>query len=79
MHPLTAAAAAAVALFALWNFLRRVRRDRLLADTAAARLRSAAQGYVKVQRPGAAGGRRAGAGAAQRPLLRLVVVRHCAR
>jgi hypothetical protein len=48
MYPLTAAAAAAVALFALWNFLRRVRRDRLLADTSAVRLRSAAQGYVKV-------------------------------
>jgi hypothetical protein len=48
MHPLIAAAAAALAGFALWNFLRRLRRDRLLADTAPARLRSAAQGYVKV-------------------------------
>lgn len=64
MHPLTAAAAAAVALFALWNFLRRVRRDRLLADTTAVRLRSAAQGYVKVS------GRAlpAGAAPAQAPL-----------
>lgn len=49
MHPLIGAAAAAVALFALWNFLRRLQRDRLLADTASMRIRSAAQGYVKVR------------------------------
>lgn len=48
MHPVLAALAAATALFALFSFLRHLRRDRLVADTAAARLRSAAQGYVKV-------------------------------
>lgn len=49
MHrDLVALAAAGGALFALYNFLRRVRRDRLLADTAAVRIRSAAQGYVKL-------------------------------
>lgn len=40
--------AAALALLALWRFLVRVRRDRLVADTPQARIRSAAQGYVKV-------------------------------
>lgn len=43
-----AAAAAALALFALFRFFVRLRRDRLLADTPAVRIRSAAQGYVKV-------------------------------
>ena len=43
-----ALAAGAVALFALYRCLARVRRDRLVADTPVARLRSAAQGYVKV-------------------------------
>jgi len=45
---LTAALAAAAALFALYQFLRHLRRDRLLEDTAPVRIRSAAQGYVKV-------------------------------
>lgn len=43
-----AAAAAAVALYALWQFFVRLQRDRLLADTPAVHIRSAAQGYVKV-------------------------------
>jgi hypothetical protein len=43
-----AAAAAALALFALWRFLARLRRDRLVADTPEVKIRSAAQGYVKV-------------------------------
>jgi hypothetical protein len=43
-----AVAAALLALLALWRFLVRVRRDRLVADTPAVRIRSAAQGYVKV-------------------------------
>jgi hypothetical protein len=47
-YPLIALAAGALALFALYRFLVRVRRDRLVADTPVARLRSAAQGYVKV-------------------------------
>ncbi len=48
-HPqLVALAAAAGALAALYAALRHLRRERLLADTASARLRSAAQGYVKV-------------------------------
>jgi len=46
-YPLIAAAAAALALFALQRFFVRLRRDRLFADTPAVRLRSAAQGYVK--------------------------------
>src|SRR5258708_38467526 len=37
-----------LALFALFRFFVRLRRDRLVADTPAARIRSAAQGYVKV-------------------------------
>jgi hypothetical protein len=40
--------AGAFAAFALWRFLVRLRRDRLVGDTPTARLRSAAQGYVKV-------------------------------
>ena len=49
MHEqLIAAGSAAVALFALWRFFVRLRRDRLVADTPTVRIRSAAQGYVKV-------------------------------
>jgi hypothetical protein len=47
-YPLIAAAAAALVLYALWRFFVRLRRDRLVADTPAMRIRSAAQGYVKV-------------------------------
>lgn len=43
-----AAIAGAGALLCLWGFFRRMRRDRLLADTPLVRLRSAAQGYVKL-------------------------------
>jgi hypothetical protein len=46
---LIAVAAALAALIALWRFLVRVRRDRLVADTPEMRIRSAAQGYVKVR------------------------------
>ena len=38
-----------VALLGLWRFLARLRRDRLVADTPEVRIRSAAQGYVKVR------------------------------
>jgi len=48
-YVLIAVAAAAAALLALWRFLVRVQRDRLVADTPEARIRSAAQGYVKVR------------------------------
>jgi len=48
VHPVLAALAAATALFAVFSFLRHLRRDRLVADTAPARIRSAAQGYVKL-------------------------------
>lgn len=44
-----ALAAAALALLSLWRFLVRMRRDRLVADTPEVRIRSAAQGYVKVR------------------------------
>jgi E3 Ubiquitin ligase len=44
-----AVAAAALALLSLWRFLVRMRRDRLVADTPEVRIRSAAQGYVKVR------------------------------
>jgi len=47
-YPLIAVIAAAVVLFALYRFFVRLRRDRLVADTPSVRLRSAAQGYVKV-------------------------------
>jgi EF hand len=48
--------AGAVALYGLWQFCVRLRRDRVVADTPAAHLRSAAQGYVKVSgRVGPAG------------------------
>ncbi|HUL45715.1 MAG TPA: GIDE domain-containing protein [Steroidobacteraceae bacterium] len=43
-----AAIAGAGALFCLWGFFRRLRRDRLLADTPLVHIRSAAQGYVKL-------------------------------
>jgi hypothetical protein len=48
-YVLLAVAAAAVALFSLWRFLVRLRRERVVADTPEVRIRSAAQGYVKVQ------------------------------
>ncbi len=48
-YVLIALAAAALALLSLWRFLVRVRRDRLVADTPEVRIRSAAQGYVKVR------------------------------
>jgi hypothetical protein len=49
MHAqLIAAATALVAVFALWRFFVRLRRDRVVEDTPAVRIRSAAQGYVKV-------------------------------
>ncbi|HEV3183154.1 MAG TPA: hypothetical protein VGY90_10075 [Steroidobacteraceae bacterium] len=48
-YALIAIAAAALALLALWRFLVRLQRDRLVADTPEARIRSAAQGYVKVK------------------------------
>jgi hypothetical protein len=49
MNPqLLAAASGAVAVFALWRFFVRLKRDRLVADTPTVRIRSAAQGYVKV-------------------------------
>jgi hypothetical protein len=43
-----AAIAGAGALVCLWGFFRRMRRDRLLADTPLVHMRSAAQGYVKL-------------------------------
>jgi len=43
-----AAIAGAGALLCLYGFFRRLRRDRLLADTPLVHIRSAAQGYVKV-------------------------------
>lgn len=49
MHPqLVAAGSALVAMFALWRFFVHLRRDRVVADTPTVRIRSAAQGYVKV-------------------------------
>jgi hypothetical protein len=47
-YPVIAAIAAAAALLALWRFFVRLRRERLVADTPEVRIRSAAQGYVKV-------------------------------
>ena len=47
-YPVIAVVAAALAALALWRFLVRLRRDRLVADTPQAHIRSAAQGYVKV-------------------------------
>jgi hypothetical protein len=43
-----AALAGAGALLCLWGFFRRMRRDRVLADTPLVHIRSAAQGYVKI-------------------------------
>jgi E3 Ubiquitin ligase len=43
-----AAVCAAIALIALWGFFVRLRRDRVVADTPLSRVRSAAQGYVKI-------------------------------
>ena len=57
-HCLAAAGSAALASWALARFLRSLSRDRLLADTPLVKIRSAAQGYVKVA------GRAAPAGAA---------------
>jgi hypothetical protein len=48
-YALIAVATAALALLGLWRFLVRLRRDRLVADTPEVRIRSAAQGYVKVR------------------------------
>jgi E3 Ubiquitin ligase len=48
-YVLIAVAAGLAALLALWRFLVRMRRDRLVADTPEVRIRSAAQGYVKVK------------------------------
>jgi hypothetical protein len=48
-YAVIAVVAALAALLALWRFLVRVRRDRLVADTPEVRIRSAAQGYVKVK------------------------------
>ena len=47
-YPVIAAVAALFAIFALYRFFVRLRRERLVADTPAVRIRSAAQGYVKV-------------------------------
>lgn len=47
-YPVIAVAAGALALLALYRFLVRVGRDRIVADTPPARIRSAAQGYVKL-------------------------------
>lgn len=64
-NPVVIAAAAGVgALLCLYGFFRRLRRDRLLADTPLVHIRSAAQGYVKVQ--GSA--RPAGAAPCEAPL-----------
>ena len=48
-YALLAVGAAALALLSLWRFLVRLRRERVVADTPEVRIRSAAQGYVKVQ------------------------------
>jgi len=47
-YPLIAAVAGLVAIVALYRFFVRLRRERVVADTPAVRIRSAAQGYVKV-------------------------------
>jgi hypothetical protein len=47
-YPLIAAVAGLLAIVALYRFFVRLRRERLVADTPAVRIRSAAQGYVKV-------------------------------
>ena len=48
-YPVIALVAGLLALVALYRFFIRLRRDRLVADTPAVRIRSAAQGYVKVR------------------------------
>jgi hypothetical protein len=48
MYPVHAAIAGAVCGFGLWRFLAHLRRDRVVADTPLAHIRSAAQGYVKL-------------------------------
>lgn len=47
-YQVIAVAAGAAALYSLYSFFYRLRRDRLVADTPIMRIRSAAQGYVKV-------------------------------
>jgi len=47
-YPVIAVVAGVLALVALYRFFVRLRRDRLVADTPGVRIRSAAQGYVKV-------------------------------
>jgi hypothetical protein len=49
MQPLMVALGAGGALLGLYRGLARLRRERLLADTAPMRIRSAAQGYVRVR------------------------------
>ena len=48
MHLIHAGVGAALAGFGLWRSLAHLRRDRVVADTPLAHIRSAAQGYVKV-------------------------------
>jgi E3 Ubiquitin ligase len=47
-YPVIALVAGALALVALYRFFVRLRRERVVADTPPVRIRSAAQGYVKV-------------------------------
>jgi len=47
-YAVIAVIAAALVLLALWRFFVRLRRERLVADTPQFRIRSAAQGYVRV-------------------------------
>jgi hypothetical protein len=47
-YPVIAIGAALLVLFGLYRFFVRLRRERLVADTPVMRIRSAAQGYVKV-------------------------------
>jgi hypothetical protein len=47
--PIAGLIAAALAAYGLWQFLRHLQRDRVVADTPLAHIRSAAQGYVKVR------------------------------
>jgi hypothetical protein len=67
---LLAALAGAGAALALWRFLVRLRRDRLLGDTPTARIRSAPQGYVKLSgRALPAGPAATGAPLSERPCV----------
>jgi len=60
----------AIALVALRNFFVRLRRDRVVADTPLSRIRSAAQGYVKVAgRAGPAGENPTAAPLSSRPCV----------